>query len=131
MKISDPGPELDALVAEKVMGWHRSGDDLWAQWLKEDGSETWYYVQAPTLDTACRDWEPSRDIRAAWEVVLAVWDRGLGWMLVAPNHDGSKWEAYQATSCADPDFGDWCVPNGQTAPHAICLAALKAVGYDP
>lgn len=72
----------------------------------------------------------SENMSAAFNVVEKVYERGLGWMLFSPNYNGTKWHAYQATSCADPDSGDWYELDGDTAPEAICLAALKAVGEE-
>jgi len=98
-----PGRELDALVAERVtkLSWHPD-----------------YPGDLPYYST---------DISAAWEVIEQVYKDGHGWMLVGPNFDDTKWHAYESTGCADPDYGDWYELDGDTAPHAICLAALKAV----
>lgn len=49
------GPELDRLVAEKVMGWTTD---------KTNGP---WYTAALTF-AAVRGWSPSTDIAAAWEV---------------------------------------------------------------
>lgn len=101
-----PGRELDALVAEKAMGWARNR-----------GSG----VGFTTPDGEYRSidiWSPSTDIAAAWQVVGKLRERGFGfslndawiaWFLAAPNE-------YQASA--------------DTAPHAICLAALRAVGAE-
>lgn len=85
-----PGRELDALVAEKVMG-----------------GELRPY---------------STDISAAWEVVekykwaepeLRYSDEQHCWVFSLHKASG---------------YPNEC---GDTAPHAICLAALRAVGYEP
>lgn len=136
------GRELDALVAEKVMGW-----------------EVWGFDGDPG---PCREssegyiwsWRPSTDIKAAWEVVerlgltvtpVEVWfaseyDRAGG-----NPQPGYRWVAWKAMECAqvienNPDPDNWTgmldesfPPPDQvacTAPLAICLAALKAVGVE-
>ena len=90
------GPELDRLIAEKVMGWPA---DEWHQSCND-----------------CTKWSPSTNIAHAWEVVEKLRN-----IMVGPWTHG-RWAA-----CAMQD-GDW-FSVADTAPHAICLAALKSVGY--
>jgi hypothetical protein len=104
-----PGPELDDLVAEKVMGRPPQ------EYADARGRPGW----VPPFSTS---------IAAAWEVVEKV--QQLGWML-------------NGVRCLDRlEHGDWvCIferrgqpdayKHSPTAPHAICLAALKAVGAEP
>lgn len=95
-----PGREVDALVAEKVMGWTIS--------------EGFYYGPGERVPANIPRY--STDIAAAWEVVEKM--RGAaGFMLV--NFAGGGWQA---------DIGDAC-EHAETAAHAICLAALTGVGY--
>lgn len=130
------GHELDALVAEKVMGWKKvqSEDDPagWC-WLAPHGS-----TRASTTKSI-----PfySTDIAAAWEVLekqgvsgmAIIHDDGVG-------ADGKPWacvwngmqpverieaEPFCTTYFIDPD-----TPWAETVPLAICLAALKAVGLE-
>lgn len=114
-----PGRELDALIAEKVMGLKLKREDCNSYWIDSDGEEPAY----PT--------EFSTDIAAAWEVVekvnLFVFPlRGL-W--VSGSSDDEQYFC---------DFGDIATIDGSyynaaratTAPHAICLAALKSVGVN-
>lgn len=99
-----PGRELDALVAEKVMGW--SSEEL-----DEDVG-----ICVPRYST---------DISAAWEVVEKL---------------GEKFEQFDLQFgwntgrfvCGFGSFGTSRFESTPTefAPHAICLAALRAVGYD-
>ena len=58
-----PGPELDALVAEKVMGWT-------AVYLS-DGVNTWLDdgVNTGRMISGDYPWSPSTSIADAWEVV--------------------------------------------------------------
>jgi hypothetical protein len=92
-----PGCELDALVAEKVMGWCTDTD--------RGGF---------LLDF-------STSIADAWVVV----EKLASTYLFCLENSGSFWVA---------DFGRSADRRAQctaeTAPHAICLAALKAVGYE-
>ena len=98
-----PGPEFDALVVEKVMGWNQ-------QSLKRP---------APEFST---------DIAAAWEVVeklskqwwVQIDQRGVGWFC-----DLTKRGVDEHLPNADRP-----VVYAETAPHAICLAALKVAGVD-
>jgi len=101
------GRELDALVAEKVMGWTLSG----RVWIDERG-----HLQ--TIEpTSFGSFEPSSDIAAAWEVVEKMRARGL----IVDLTLGAG--AY----CRIGGFRPFAEERGATAPLAICLAALKAV----
>lgn len=91
--------ELDAQVMIKVLGCHPHPKG-WSN----------------GFDIFPVDWSPSRDIRAAWEVVEKL-QGGLRFEL-RRRPDGGFW-AY---------FGEELSAEADTAPHAICLAALKAVG---
>jgi len=130
MKYEDlkPGFELDAVVAEKVMGWGISGCEMngwnndmvvinmskpsnttsiWHPELKRDYSRN--RTPLPSYSTS---------IKAVWEVVERFKHPTI-WFCAEHN----KW------ACS------FEIPNhieslGNTAPHAICLAALKAVGYE-
>jgi hypothetical protein len=107
--------ELDALVAEKVMGWkaeRRPTGNLMAI-LPDDSRVCVEHVQGCL---PARRWNPSEDIAVAWEVVEKMRERGLLLKLHQGNPHG--WTAQFAEV--------WHVDL--TAPLAICLAALKAIG---
>lgn len=130
----EPGPELDALVARLVMRWHEwlgfeAGEDYEGQYpmfLTQDdfGCQVWMDEDEHDIGV-CRPWFPSTSIADAWEVVEQI----VG--------DGSKasfdleWNAsayptrpfYLAFRVKNQTF----TGRSTTAPHAICLAALKAV----
>jgi hypothetical protein len=118
-KILEPGRELDALIAEKVMGCDPDGDQCrckdrdHSDLLQDDG-------HSPTLK------EYSTDISAAWEVV-----EKLGDYFDIHRQEGCESEVTFARRCNDVDDfpGDdlWVTGYAETVPHAICLAALKAV----
>lgn len=121
-----PGRELDALVAEKVMGLSVKRE------LINDGSGAFFYPELLAYSTG---------IAAAWEVVEKVksWET---------NHDedgykytlefyfyfsGGKWNAGFVKSTADEI--SLCGDNEidiqtSSAPLSICLAALKACGVE-
>lgn len=109
---------IDALVAEKVMGWK------WHNRLL-----CWVLGGVATLSEtrSKRDYQPTRSIANAWEVVehfgvLPVsidncWrdvggERVSGWTCEITSHECTG----EATA--------------STAPLAICLAALRALGID-
>lgn len=108
------GRELDALVAEKVLGWKRgkrfgNGNGEWEIPGRENDSYKLTCYRTPDYST---------DIAAAWEIVekLSMW--------VCPANNGHDWTAGRLSlEEPSPEGGTWA----ETAPHAICLAALKAV----
>ena len=118
------GRELDALVAEKVMGQKvKSAAELGGLYSVEgdffvnppDRSEP---VYAHTLPLP----HYSTDIAAAWEVVEKLRVEGLRLRLVEYT-DGF----YAAFGAMAIDTAPWQASQVETAPLAICLAALKAV----
>lgn len=126
-----PGRELDALVAEKVMGWNRDhekrklsyyyGDDLYAQDLITKLTD----VEIPSYST---------DIAAAWEVVERFQEEHGLLMFLRANPNGTYEISLECNGVCRDDWKDAaCEFYGSSsgldsAPHAICLAALKAVG---
>ena len=122
------GRELDALVAEKVMGWTWDGKTAWSP----TGSRLWMVRKDPYW------WLPyySTDIAAAWEVVekLVLLEN----CQLTRNTKG-EWAGenglYAVTRlCHDPigSIGELkrvSLGEGETMPHAIALAALKTVGH--
>ena len=109
------GRELDALVAEKVMGWksvdradEKDGGDFYGVTIR-DGLTAVYRVPLYSVDIA-----------AAWEVVEKCSGPSF-WIERHPN-------AWQVCFY---ELGDSHAKTGlaSSAPWAICLAALKAVGY--
>jgi hypothetical protein len=115
------GREMDALIAEKVMGWTLGEPHEIHGWMMH-GMVTVRDWVGSTNDagiTHIEKWSPSTDIAAAWEVVEKLGDkfdeleRGDGgefWMCVVY-----------------PDGFIPCVARAETAPLAICRAALLAM----
>jgi hypothetical protein len=105
-----PGPALDALVAELVMGYA--------------GRVRWRGPGAAVIDgafpVAVRPY--STDAGAAWEVLGQLADLGLDFDLSC-HHDfapGGPWRLYWQPG------GGWA--DGDDAPTAVCRGALLAVG---
>jgi hypothetical protein len=147
-----PGPELDVLVAEKVMGFkrerchmrprHFASKDFPGKWLVDHDSKgpheylSWElpdpmasHNDAPTFERrhylcGCSGHdlpEYSTDIAAAWEVAT----RFKVFSLATRSFMGDGWVAriQQGLNSVQEVIAP-------TAPHAICLAALKAVGME-
>lgn len=110
----NPGRELDRLVAERVMGWKLHSRNM-VHYMRATGDEK---RSRPVVDV--REWSPSEDIADAWLVVEKLARRryevgvqtsdGRYTVLIARNG--------QASAAA----------SAETAPHAICLAAIQAYG---
>lgn len=103
-----PGRELDALIAEKVMGFDPNSTD---------SLRTLLYHSYPGGHFPCY----STNIACAWEVVEKM----------SPRDDKFEISKYK-NGLYEATFryfeAEWS--EAETAPHAICLAALKAVGID-
>ena len=109
-----PGRELDARVAEKVMGWKTN-------WLKTD----WWEEINPNTHHhkgLVKDFKPSTDISAAWEVVEKMFERGGCEIGCYGSKSGGKWfEVIVITMNGEVKV------TAHTAHEAICKAALLAV----
>lgn len=116
MKVQDmpAGPEMDRLVAEKVMGWKVSH-------LGRGRCET---VNNSGV-TYIRYWVPSSEISSAWEVVEHM-NRKTGGFMVEDWGD----KFFAGFGPADPAGVRRKVATADTAPLAICRAALIAVGAE-
>lgn len=136
------GRELDALIAKKVMGWRRMtyaeryaprnpgshgyGADrrLTGFWHSSELDSLGIYAEVARAEY-CDDyyepseaWSPSTLIEDAWWVVDAIRHKYGGALLhLHRNGDDTWWAIFGK----DEDPGE----TGDTAPHAICLAALK------
>lgn len=110
----EPGRELDVLVAEKVMGWKTN-------WLKTD----WWEEINPNTHRhkgLVKDFKPSADIAAAWEVVEKMHEWG-GCDIGCYGKGSQKWFSVSTF----PDNGQKIEVTKHAAPEAICKAALIAV----
>jgi len=119
-----PGRELDLLIAEKVMkvlickgDFDGCGENI--------GYEGWYRFKEGPICVECDGTELlnySTDIAAAWEVLEKL--RDLRPRIIITHNFENPW------SCSMGNGRDVFIRESSTesAPHAICLAALKAVG---
>lgn len=112
-----PGRELDVLVAEKVIGWRWEG-----LWIISPNEQRWEISTREALDFAVPRF--SADIAAAWEVVEKLEKDIQITKQRRPCTEISDQEEtwYYAFIVNGDGF------KAETAPHAICLAALKALG---
>jgi len=103
------GPELDALIAERVFGWkwHIRGGVCYAEHDCFNAPDLW-----PIFS-------PSNNIAAAWEVVEKI-------ATLKPHYDLS--DGHCMIFYDEPSGECAGSATGETAPLAICRAALKAVG---
>ncbi len=114
----EASPELDALVAEKVMGWKlgKLFPSSESQYWIDSGGEPTLYRTLNCKDREITIFQPSLDIACAWEVVEKLE------MIVGPGGEG--WQAMEQYDLDAPGFH----ATAPSAPLAICRAALKAVG---
>lgn len=102
------GKELDELIAKKVMGYGLEYADangcVWSTHLSDA-------IPTPLFST---------DIAAAWEVVEKMKDSDFN---LEKDYDFEFWNCIIKPANTYPPIKI----RGISAPHAICLAALKAV----
>ena len=118
------GPGLDALVAQKVMGFRQkliflSAENkpalVWGVIPCEDPTPNLYRAHPPAY---------SRDYAAAFSIVEFLAKKNF---LFGVGHK-SDLKRYNARFYKD---GRKPQATSETIPHAICLAALKACFFDP
>lgn len=117
-----PGRELDALIAEKVMGWNKftSHPEGWT----DVGEGPWFIIPGEIKCEAVRSDEIpaySTDIAAAWEVVEKMRVDGFNFQI----HNVNEQVNWVALFWKKGTVGDPYLAVEVFAPHAICLAALK------
>ena len=119
--------DIDREVAEKVMGWNPNED---GDWDTPDGHWCGYYEH---------EWHPSTSISDAWQVVEKLNKQGIVISLMDQHgYDEEKnnyrmWrvgfmdeKAHEQNKSREQVWFE--VEEADTAPLAICMAALKAVG---
>lgn len=110
---------VDALVAEKVMGWHVKAV------CKDDGGK---YIGLLVRERLTHlPWSPCSSWDAAGQVVERM--RELGWTMNLDVEAGALRNPYDCRFFHG-DGERRAMQIEQSAPLAICLAALKAVGVD-
>ena len=131
----EAGPETDALVGKHVMGWTLT-DTVNVTW-----DEVAEYRKRPTVSTSDNigsrvwnnnrrvdEWCPSTDIVAAWEVVEKLeynWTLGRDVGQCGDDYETSGDKLYRFVYSA-PGMPMQGI-SANTAPLAICHAALKAI----
>lgn len=127
--------QVDVLVAEKIMGWFlniSTGERVWT-----DGTGQYVAHVDPNAPTGFK-FTPSTDIQDAWKVIEKLQENQLGvaitsgieepsksWKYVVEIHD-YKIEAIYVEETEN--VVGFCLH--ESAPMAICLAALKSIGVD-
>ncbi len=118
------GRELDALVAEKVMGWERCSSPMQSRddprllgW--DTGNPNIYGTQIlPCFST---------DIKGVWYVVEKLRDSG-DWCCITIESDYAYLWAVKMTPHLSKDHRPTVIVEDEDLPVAICRAALMAVG---
>lgn len=116
-----PGRELDALIAEKVMGWIRIDlpnpiRDLTWIWDRKEGCLYWESQECPPYSTS---------IEAAWEIVEHMNAKELGFALDCDSTYAMA--IFGAGQYLGDDLSGPSAVGTESVPHAICLAALQMV----
>lgn len=129
------GPDLDALIAEKIFGWSE------IQSVKAIHGNQYQGYDPNDVPSQFTGYRPKRvvpqystDIAAAWKVVekLNLFEEySLSKSIVGqfPGENG-KWkiETYELDSMGSlGEMSHFTFAEAETAPLAICLAALKAI----
>ncbi len=113
------GSELDALIAEKVMGW------CWCEYAYEmplSDMETHRFHGCNGGQRSLAEFNPSEDIADAWQVVDKLKEQGFHVGLVDDFGGEMSWKLnIYATNELPIVFNEWA----STPELAICRAALK------
>lgn len=130
------GRELDSLIAKYVMDWDKAA--VRTHRIDEEGGypkditvtfSGWsYYVGCTYKTILASEFRPSTDIAAAWTVVDKIKCNEGNDGTFKLQYFNEKWICYWDHEDFLSSFEDY--PQSTSAPHAICLAALKAVGHE-
>lgn len=125
-----PGRELDALVAEKVMGFRHYISSEWKGLVRTEG-------QISQIEMHAKFDEPisplkfvppySTAIEAAWEVIQECIRVRKEFKLEWRREPDEGWECSLELFDKIYDGPYNFTATSESAPHAICLAALKLV----
>lgn len=111
--------KIDTAIAEKVMGWK-----LKSILINTYGNRADVWVnEAEKIMAYCREWKPSTDIAAAWQVEQKIDEAGL-----------YKQYVFALSDVLDlgPQSNPYIVIEKmmKATPKQRCLAALQAVGVE-
>jgi hypothetical protein len=122
--------EIDALVAEHVMGWtvNRSDGRHWHTVAPAAGADNPHLLVGMDCceDKYCGCFMPSRRIESAWRVVEKMREREWSVMVDSTGFPDEEWRCLMWQG----ERERWVPADAATAPMAICLAALKANGIE-
>jgi hypothetical protein len=117
------GRELDALVAEKVMGWidvkkhpiaNAFGQAVMEDYVGKPASTAPQPVLVPRYSTMIQEaWKVADKLRGDAQFVAVISGKGP--------------QGVQPWICKVNREGSFLEERADTAPHAICLAALKGI----
>lgn len=114
------GREMDALIAERVMGWRLKRQEPAAD-------DVWYEREGVTI--SIHEWKPSTEISDAWKVIEHR--RSQDWWQEIRSAGGRTGNWIVCTDNAeDPEASRLTIWESPTAPLAICRAALLST-IDP
>lgn len=116
------GREMNALIAEKAMGWTVFYGEYKGYELFDDEVAQGYPPKEEADGVPFEIPYYSTDIARAWEVV----EKMKNYLFVCGRTDDGIWEAYFFP--VNSGIGKLSEAHGDTAPSAICRAALKAMG---
>lgn len=122
-----PGRELDALIAEKVMGKPASVNSLYDPNDDDAYPDEWVLCEGGPLPFY------SKEMNAVWDVVehLAAKEIALQLWRAEKNEIGGPWFAIFTRDYwfGHPFKGEALlkIESAETAPQAICLAAIKQI----
>lgn len=130
------GRDLDALIAEKVMGWQVfkrkwsenaiDKPELRSTWaILPDGSEKFLF-HAPNIYSGREPWSPSTDIAAAFTVVERFTGKGVPFGISYDVNYGYD----KRTGWSISIDGVSVVTFYESLPLGICLAALDTLTWD-
>jgi len=125
-----PGRELDAKVAEKVMGWIREdGHEGEIGWIHPPYDDKRIHWAAEWDNAGLPNWLPkfSTESAAAWEVVEKLRDDGF---IVTIEGDDDR-VGVTITEIGGGDIGTCWIAERNRDAEAICIAALKATETQP
>lgn len=128
--VMEAGSELDTLVAEKVMEWHRERSD--GRWEWRNAVDDYTGACADDIEDSPR-WSPSTCIEDAWRVEEELGRRLLYLRYASELQQITKQDRDPAFINADmftePQLTYWLLLHA--TPYQRCLAALKALDYVP
>ena len=125
-----PGRELDAIVAEKVMGFSRkkSPRDINGEF---DGLD----ILVPTgIDHSKFNYPPKGEIALTYFVPTYSMELTQAWKVFCKfgyqaevKYSGTDWYCNIMWGFNERGVGRWYCAEGRTAPEAICKAAILAI----